>query len=72
MLEIMLEILLGNTTSIPIGFEYDLLTMRPFFQDRGVKRRNSGAITRLCNADIDKMGSSKWGTLKCAGYNRIP
>ncbi len=36
MLEIMLEILLGNTTSIPIGFEYDLLTMRPFFQDRGV------------------------------------
>ncbi len=42
--------------------------MRPFFQDQGVKRRDSGAITRLCKADIDKMGSSNWVTLKCAGY----
>ncbi len=55
--------------SIPNGFEYELLTKRQFFQDQDAKCRNSGAITRLCNADIDKMGSSKWVTLKCAGYN---
>ena len=42
--------------------------MRPFFQDQGVKRRNSGLISKLCNADIDKLGSSIWVTLKCAGY----
>ena len=54
--------------SIPNGFECKLSTMRPFLQDQGVKRRNSGTTTRLCNADIDKMASSKWGTLKCAGY----
>ena len=51
-----------------IDFEYELLTMRPFFQDQGVERRNSGVMRRLCNADIDKMGSSKWVTLRCAGY----
>ncbi len=42
--------------------------MRPFFQNQGVKRRNSGAIARFFNSDIDKMGSSKWVTIKCAGY----
>ena len=64
----MLQLQSYRIFSIPNGFEYELLTMRPFFQDQGVKRRNSAKPRNSTNADIVKMGSNKWVTLKCAGY----
>ena len=44
---------------MPNGFGFDLFKVSIFFQDQGTKRRNSGVITRLCNAEIEKTGSNK-------------
>ncbi len=49
----------GTKQNIPNAFGIELFIYGIFFQNQGAKHSISGAITRLCNEEIDKIGSSR-------------